>query len=240
MFTKPICHIMKLLNKILKLTLIIAIFSCNDDSKETDISEPSYYLKGLIGNLNEINFEYFEKEDAFRFASTDHNPGFERNDYYIEEIEMIFGMDPVSLQDIEISYCFKFDKDEYPWYNLSYFENIDELKEKMLDDEWGFGDSYLKKEKYIDISYSSGSFLGKSQLFYSYDPTDSTKNSVSNFSIQSIEEYEDWRNGEGLRVVGSFDAILYDRDDPSDSIALDNMDFKGFLTLKYCGKNQCQ
>ncbi len=231
---------MKLLNSTISLFLLFLMISCDSNREEVMPDEPSYYLKGLIGSLNEINFEYFEKEDAFRFSSTIHNPVFERNDYYVEEIEMVFGMDRGSLNRIEISYSFKYDKEEYPWYNLSNFDDVEELKEMMLEGNWGFGENYMKTDKFVDISYRSAQYFGKGQIFYSYDPRDSTKNAVSNFSIQNIEEYEDWRNGEGLRVAGSFDAILYNKDDPSDSIALDNMEFKGFLTLEYCGKNQCE
>jgi hypothetical protein len=66
------------------------------------------------------------------------------------------------------------------------------------------------------------------------------KNAVSNFAIESIEEYEDWQNGDGLRIRGSFDAVLYNKDDSTDSISMDNMEFQGFMTLQYCGQYVCQ
>jgi hypothetical protein len=222
------------------LSLFLIIISCDNSPEEVNPDEPSYYLKGLIDNLNELNLAYTEKADGRRKAGTNHNPVFESTDYYIEQIAMVFAMDPGSSNRIEITYSFKYDKDEYPWYNLSNFDGIEELKEMMLEGNWGFDENYMKTDKFVDISYRSAQYFGKGQIFYAYDPTDSTKNAVSNFAIESIEEYEDWQSGDGLRIRGSFDAVLYNKDDSTDSISMDNMEFQGFMTLQYCGQYVCQ
>lgn len=231
---------MKILQTITALFIVVGMVSCDDNTPDIKDQDPSYYIRGVINQYDSLNLEYYETEDALKFISPSHTPSFTYSDYKIESLEIGFSFNRNWTERIELQFTFKFPKSEYPLGNLSHIEDIDHLEKLMSEDGWSYGDNYSEGSKIVDVSYSSLLHLGNNQLFFSKYPSDSITNSITNFKINLVEKHEDFLNGEGLLINGFFDCVLYNKEDPTDSIVMNNMKFQGFIQQQYCGRHLCE
>lgn len=235
---------MKLLRLIISLFSIVCFFSCDNETPDIKNADPSYFLRGILNGLNSIELEYFELEDASKFISSSHTPSFGASDsppdYYEESIHLTFNFTTNGQERLELRFNFKFDKSNTPWGYLSYIEGIYHLEELMNEGDWGYKDNYYKTTKSVDVTYTLFSHMGVNLQYGSYCGPDSLSNTISDFNIDKIEKYEDFRNGEVLLINGSFDCVLYNRDDQEDFIKLRDMKFQGFVKQTFCGRDLCE
>jgi len=227
---------MKLLQAIAIISFLGLFFSCE---KESPNLEPSYFIKGAI-NGDLVDLEYIENKNAAKYIAPTHTPSYSYSEnYWAEAIGTEFSFDRSWHEFIGIAFVLKFEKQRYRYQDISNIESIEHLEELMNENVWGFndGDNYYSNTKSVTVRYEK--VIGNTvSSWYNFKKTgdvvyDSLNNNVSHFYINRIENHNDILGGEGLLVTGTFSCILFNRENPADSLILNNMEFQGFLKLQY-------
>jgi len=229
--------------RIVIFSIIIGVLCGCDDSHEAPEKEeelkPSYYFMGTLKDQTQtdaktINVKYNESTYSENvFVSW----GYGTQTSYPEYIDFNFSteyrLNGLNSDHFNITFSMHELKVDIDSVNHTYIDDAQMLN-KFNHRNWQFLYSQISGyDRGVIISYDT-----REKRYFNFKNTngdwfDEINNDESHyFTLDSIGSKFDKIHGDGFIVAGTFECVLYNYENPSDSIIITNGAFKGFISRK--------